>query len=182
MCFNQKGDISTLNSGSLKLVNKFTYPGSCVLSTESYINMRLGKARTAIDRLSIIWKSDLSDRIKCNFFQAAIVSILLYGCTTWKLTKRIKKKLNENSTRILRAVLKKSRKKHPPKQLLYGHLPPISKTIQIRQTRHEEHCWRSKDELISDILPMDSFTRMFKCRPTNKNLSKTTLYEHMMQS
>ena len=38
------------------------------------------------------------------------------------------------------------------KQQLYGHLPPITKTIQIRRTRHAGHCWRSKDELISDVL------------------------------
>ena len=26
---------------------------------------------------------DLTDKMKCSFFQAAVVSILLYGCTTW---------------------------------------------------------------------------------------------------
>ena len=35
---------------------------------------------------------------------------------------------------------------------LYGHLPPITKTIQFRRTRHAGHCWRSRDELISDVL------------------------------
>ena len=35
---------------------------------------------------------------------------------------------------------------------LYDHLPPITKTIQVRRTRHTGHCWRSKDELISDVL------------------------------
>ena len=39
ICFNQKGDISTLNCGSLKLVDKFTYFGSSISSTESDINM-----------------------------------------------------------------------------------------------------------------------------------------------
>ena len=39
------------------------------------------------------------------------------------------------------------------KQQLYGHLPPITKTIQVRQARHVGHCWRSRDELISDVLP-----------------------------
>ena len=33
---------------------------------------------------------------------------------------------------------------------LYDHLLPISQTIQVR--KHEGHCWRSKDELINDIL------------------------------
>ena len=38
------------------------------------------------------------------------------------------------------------------KHQLYGHLPPIMKTIQDRQTRYAGHCWRSKDKLISDVL------------------------------
>ena len=81
-----------------------------------------------------------------------VVSILLYGCTTWTLTKRIEKKLDRNSTRMLRSKLNKSWNQHPTKQQLYGHLPPISKTIQIRRTRHAGRCWRSKDELISVVV------------------------------
>ena len=72
MCFNQRGDISTLNGISLKLVDKFTYLGSNVSSTETNIKTRLAKAWTAIDRLSVIWKSDLTDTIKRSFFQAAV--------------------------------------------------------------------------------------------------------------
>ena len=41
----------------------------------------------------MIWKSDLTDKMKRSFFQAVVVSILLYGCTTWTLTKRLEKKL-----------------------------------------------------------------------------------------
>ena len=44
MGFNQRGDISTLNVSSLKLVDKFTYLGSSVLSSETDINMWLAKA------------------------------------------------------------------------------------------------------------------------------------------
>ena len=43
-------------------------------------------------------------------------------------------------------------RQHPTKQQLYSHLPPITKTIQIRWTRHAGHYWRSRDELISDVL------------------------------
>ena len=123
-----------------------------VSSTEKDIDTRLTKAWAAIDRLSIIWKSDLTDKMKRSFFQAAVVSILLYGCTTWTLTKRLKKKLDGNYTRMLRAILNKSWRQHPTRHQQYGHLPPITKTIQVRRTRHAEHCWRSKDELISDVL------------------------------
>ena len=87
-----------------------------------------------------------------NFVQAAVVSILLYGCTTWTLTKRLEKKLDVNYTRMLRAILNKSWRQHPTRHQLYGHLSPIMKTIQVRRTRHAGHCWRSRDELISNVL------------------------------
>ena len=152
MCYSQTGDITTLDGPSLKLVDKFTYLGSSVSSTEKDIDRWLRKAWTAIDRLSIIWKSDLTDQMKRSFFHVAVVSILLYGCTTWTLTKRLEKKLDGNYTRMLRAILNKSWRQHLTRHQLYGHLPPITKTIQVRQTRHAGHCWRSRDELISDVL------------------------------
>ena len=152
MCYNQTGNITTLDGASLRLVDKFTYLGSSVSSTENDIDTRLTKAWTAIDRLSIIWKSDLTDEMKRSFFQAAAVSILLYGCTTWTLTKRLEKKLDGNYTRMLRAILNKSWRQHPTRRQLYGHLPPITKTLQVRRARHAGHCWRSKDELVSDVL------------------------------
>ena len=136
MCFNQTGEISSLGGSSLKLVDKFTYLGSSVSSTEKDIDTRLTKAWTPIDKLSVIWKSDLTDKMKRNFFQAAVVSILLYGCTTWTLTKRLEKKLHGNYTRMLRAILNKSWRQHPTKHQLHGHLPPITKTIQVSRTRH----------------------------------------------
>ena len=68
MCYNQTGDISTLDTTPLKLVDKFTYLGSSVSSTEKYIDTRLTKAWTAVNRLSIIWKSDLTDKMKRSFF------------------------------------------------------------------------------------------------------------------
>ena len=92
MCFNQTGYISTLNGSSLKLVDKLTYLGSSVSSTE-----------TDIDK---------------------------------------------NAASNIEQVLEATPKKHQ----LYGHLPPITKTIKVRRTRHAGHCWKSRDELISNIL------------------------------
>ena len=147
-CFNQTGDISTLDGSSLKLEDKFTYQGSSVSSTEKDIDTRLTKAWTAIDILSIIWKSDLTDKMKRSFIQAAVISILLYGCTTLTLIKQLDKKLDGIYTRMLRAILNKSWKQHPTKHQLYGHLSLITKTIQVRRTRHAEHYWRSRDALL----------------------------------
>ena len=152
MCFNQTGDVSTLGGSSLKLEDKFTNLGSSVSLTEKDICTWLTKAWTAINKLSVIWKSDLTDKMKRSFFQAAVVLILLYGWTTWTLTKRLEKNLDGNYTRMLRAIWNKPWRQHPTKHQRYGHLPPITKTIQVRRTRHAVHCWRSRGKLISDVL------------------------------
>ena len=108
------------------------------LTAEIFSDLKLAKKNTS--------------RNSWSFFQAAVTSILLYGCTTWTLTKRLEKKLDGNYTRMLRAILNKSWQQHPTRHQLYGHLPPITKTIQVRRTRHAGHCWRSRDELIRDVL------------------------------
>ena len=59
------------------------------------------------------------------------MSILVYRCNTWTLTKHMEKKLDGNYTRMLRAILNKSWRQHPTKQQLYGHLTPITKTIKL---------------------------------------------------
>ena len=101
----------------------------------------------------IIWFNPHFCRLasKRSFFQAAVASIL-YGCTTWTLKKRLEKKLDGNYTRMLQAILNKSWRQHLTRHQLFGHLLPITKTIQVRRNRLAGHCWRSRDELISDVL------------------------------
>ena len=141
MSSNQDGAISSLDGKPLKLADQFIYLGSHISSMESYVNTHKGKSWIATDRLMIILKSDLSNKIKQEFFQALAVSILLYD---WTLTKCPKKKLDSNDTRILYAVLNKSWKQHFTKQQLYCHLPPILQLIQ-----EGYNCCRSKNKLIS---------------------------------
>ena len=101
------------------------------------------------------------------------MSILLYGCTTRTLIKGMEKKLDDNHTIMLLEILNKFWRQHPTKQLLYGHLLSIKKTIQVRQTRHVEHCWRSKAELISDILLwIHSHRRAKAGRPAKTNIQR----------
>ena len=61
------GGIGLHVNGSPKLVDKFTYFGSSVPSTENDMNPWLAKACNAIDRFSELWKSDLSDKINGIF-------------------------------------------------------------------------------------------------------------------
>ena len=73
------------------------------------------------------WVRGTFHRGETHFFQAAVVSILLYGCTTWTLTKRLERRLDGNYTRMLRAVLNKSWRQHPTRLQLYGHSSHLTK-------------------------------------------------------
>ena len=67
-CFKRDGAIPSHSGRPLKSVDKFTHLGSNISSIESNVNMYLAKVWTSVNRLSIIWKSDLSDNIKRDFF------------------------------------------------------------------------------------------------------------------
>ena len=109
--------------------------------------------------------------MKRSFFQAEVVSILLYGCTTWTLTKRLEKKLHDNYTRMLRAILNKSWRQHPTRHQIYGHLPPIMKTIQTCRTllgkQGRAHKW---------CTPMDPHIWPGKIRTTSSNIHPAAMW------
>ena len=111
MRFKRKRAISTPSDRSLNLLDKFTYLGCNISSTERDVNIPLAKVWTAIDRFLILCLIYLM-KIKRDFFQGVAVSILLHGCTIWTLTKYIEKKIGGNYTRMLQAILNKSWKQH----------------------------------------------------------------------
>ena len=66
----------------------------------------------------------------------------LLGLNSWR----------RSSTAIIQECCERSWQQHPTRRQLYGHLAPTTKTIQARRTRHAGHCWRSKDEIVRDVL------------------------------
>ena len=138
-----------------------------VSSTEKVIDTQLIKAWQTIDKLSIIWNSDLTDKMKRSFFQVAVVLILLYGCTTCTLTKRLEKSYPATTQECCEQYWTSPGGNTPTKHQLYGHLPPITKTIQVRQTRPllekqgRAHKW---------CTPMDPNIWRRKSRTTTSNI------------
>ena len=84
------------------------------------------------------------------WLRVTLTALLTRGIL-FKLNKQLRKKLEGNYTRMLRVILNKSRRQHPTKPQMYGHLPAITKTIKVRRTRHAGHRWRSRDELNCDV-------------------------------
>ena len=116
--------------------------------------------------------SDLTDKMKRSLFQATVISILLYGCTTWTLTKWLKK-LYGNYTRMLRAILNKSWWQHPTRHQLYSHLPPI--TNQTCSTLLEKQGWAHKWRT-----PMDPRIWPSKSRTTSSNIHTAAMWGYGM--
>ena len=89
--------------------------------------------------------------------------VLLNSCTTATIMKCLEKRVDGNNTRVLRSVLNKDWKQCLTKQRLYGHLPHVTQTVLIKFRSHARHWWKSKDELISDVLqwtPTHGHTRV----------------------
>ena len=180
MCYIQTGNITTLDGASLRLVDKFTYLGSSVSSTENDIDTRLTKAWTAIDRLSIIWKSDLTDEMKRSFFQAAVVSILLYGCTTMDANqtageetwRQLHKNVESNIEQVLATTPHETPTVRPP---AYHHENFTGQTSQTRRTLLEKQRrarkWRTT---------MDPHIWPSKSRTTSPNLHTAAMWGHRM--
>ena len=102
----------------------------------------------AVLRLSV----NLVETLKVGFFRATVESALLYGAECWTMTGKMRNRLDGTYTRMFRAVLRVSWKEHKTNKELYGNLPKITDTLMIRGLRFIGHCWRKKDEVISDLL------------------------------
>ena len=135
---------------------------------------------TAIDRLSIIWKSDLTDKMKRSFFQAAVVSILAIwmhhnGTLTKRLEEEAGRKLHKNVESSIKQVLATNTPRDsnytdtcPPSQKTY-----TSSTNQTRGTLLEKqgraHKW---------CTPVDPHSWMCKCGTTSTNLHTAAMWGH----
>ena len=68
------------------------------------------------------------------------------------MNKELQDRLDGTYTRLLMRVQNLSWRDHPTKAQIYGRLPPISVVVAQRRLRFAGHCYRAKDQLISDIL------------------------------
>ena len=148
----QRDTIKTKAGKILKPVNSFVYLGSQISATKKDFEINRAKAWTALNGFDSIWKSNLPDNLKKDFFRATVEFILLYGATAWTLTKTLESKLDGTYTRMLRAVLNISWRQHPTIAQLYGELPKITEILRERRMKFAGHCWRAKQELASDLL------------------------------
>ena len=145
----QEGIISTLGGKPLKLVNQFIYLGSNISSTENHDIIGLtqrGLLLTGYRPLGNLFSvMKLNGIFPCGSVHITIQMHRMDATETHG--QKAKWQQHDNPMYFLT-----NPGTNPTKQQFCNHLPPISQTIQVRRTRHAGHRWRSKDELISDVL------------------------------
>ncbi len=111
-----------------------------------------GASWKACNKLNKIWKSNLSNAIKVKTFKTLVEPILLYGSETWTMTKTMLKSLDGCYTNLLKRVQNLDWRSHPSLLQIYNGLPRISNVLTSRMLAFAGHCFRSKHEVISDLL------------------------------
>ena len=153
MSYNQpEGDLLTLNGSKLDQVKDFMYLGSWVDSSQKDISTRIAKAWSTLSKINTIWKSPMNNSLKIQLFRSTVETVLLYGSNTWTLTKTLARKLDGTYTRLLRAALNVSWRRHLTNDELYGNLPKMTDTIKERRLCFSGHCKHSKEEVIHKLL------------------------------
>ena len=144
--------LKSLSGDDIEHVDDFLYLGSWVDTSEKDLNTRIAKAWSAMSKMEVIWKSNLERKLKINFFRATVETVLLYGCTTWTLTKALERKLDGTYTRLLRTALNIKWQTHTTNAVLYGNLPQITTTIKKRRLKFAGHCFRSEEEVVQTLI------------------------------
>lgn len=144
--------ICSINGTQLKEVSDFKYLGSFVVDSKKDFMSRKGQAWNACNKLHYIWQSGISKSTKLAFFRACVESILLYGAETWTMKKELQDRLDGTYTRLLMRVQNISWREHKTKMYIYGDIPPVSTIVAQRRARFAGHCFRAKNQVISDVI------------------------------
>jgi hypothetical protein len=98
-----------LNGETIQQVNSFCYLGSIMTTSggaDEDVESRVKKAKAAFAQLRPIWNSrKLSLKTKLRLLNSNVMTVLFYGCETWKTTEEIRRKVQATVNRFLRSIL-----------------------------------------------------------------------------
>ena len=123
----------------------FKYLGSWACSKSVDIKVCKALAWQSLHKMRNIWKNNWANRLKLHLFRATVETILLYGSTSWSLTKREEQQLDGTYTRMLRMVYNINWSEKITNRELYGELEKLSEGIRRRRLSVSGHIYRYKD-------------------------------------
>ena len=148
----KNGDPFLVGDRDIKDVDTFTYLGATITTTGGAtedMKIRIGKARKTYHRFRKIWNSSLYRRkTKMRIFQSNVISVLLYGCETWKMNEGDEKCLDTFVHTCLRRILKifwPTRISNDEVRSVAG-IERVSTQIRKRRWRYIGHVLRKKPD------------------------------------
>jgi hypothetical protein len=138
----------TIGENKIDEVQVFTYLGAKVTgdgSCESEINSRLAKARHVFASLRAVWKTNnISVTTKSRLYKSNILSVLLYGCESWKMTSTISHNLEVFQNRCLRRIFNIywPNTIRTEELLKRSHVQPVTTVVKQRRWRWIGHVLR----------------------------------------
>lgn len=139
----------------IAVVEDFKYLGAHVGSTEKDVKSRIALEWLAFAKLKPILKAARPTvKFKMRLFNAACISVLLYGCESWVLTESLLKRLDVFARTCYRIILDiKQVEAHMTNDELYRitNQRPIREKIRERQLKFIGHCLRMHQDEPSSI-------------------------------
>ena len=145
-------NMTSFAGATLKHVLDFCYLGSHIMNSATDFHIRKALAWAACNKMDKLWKSNLKRDLKVDLFRATVEPILMYGAETWTMNARMHKRLDGCYTNLLRRAQNLSWKDHHTLHEIYGTIPKLSERLAQRRARFAGHCYRAKDEIISDLI------------------------------
>ena len=150
--YQDERDLKALKDESLKDVDDLLYLGSCIDCCSKDVNVSIKRCGLHFINLIqfgnrsflVVWRLDFSgQRLKRS------------SCTDRRLGhwhSLLTKKLDRAYIQMLRVVKNVTWQQRITNEGLYGGLPRISSTTWERRLWFSGHCWRSKNEVVSDLV------------------------------
>ena len=137
-----------LNGKPLKRVDNFKYLGANMKSAAYDLACRKGQAWSAFWSMVNIWRDkNICLGLKLNIYRSAVLSVLLYGCETWALTKSMEASIDGFGTNCLRVILGIKRIDRVPNVHIYERtdMKPLTHLVRQRQLGYLGHILRRDD-------------------------------------
>ena len=135
-------------------VSDFRYLGSMMASSSSDLKRRKGLAWTAFWKLQRLWRCpNIPIATKVRLFDITCVTVLLYGCESWVISKPMEDQINAFGTSCYRIMLNIKRIDRVPNATIYNltSAAPLIERVRVRQLKFLGHILRLPDEELCKV-------------------------------
>ena len=169
-----------LDETVLEVVDDFQYLGAWVNDTMKDFKHRRAKAWTAFWKLKRIWDSNADIKLKIKFFNASVLSVLLYATETYVINAALQNQINAFQTQCLRIILNISKDEHVRNDYIYEqtNTKPLMQRVTKTQLSFLGHSIRrNKNYLIQQY-----YLYVPKHGQRSRGRQKTTYQQHIAKT